>query len=237
MHSTLVRAQNVFGLFTTVAFFVALLTALSVLLAPQHPTAALAVRNVQVYDPSSALPPKTADWRRASRARGRPHYGSTKKVEYAQIRFDMSADLSSLFTHNTKQLFVYVLAHYPSDRPGTPESSAVIWDQIIPAAAESNPNLADGATARKETRGIVRLRDQKAKYQIADPSGKLAERKNVTLSLGWNVQPWVGALLWDRTGRLGRWEALEGGRSEAFALPPLKTKKTGGETARGQAAR
>ena len=49
MHSTLVRAQNVFGLFTTVAFCVATAIALSVLISPQAPSASVKLRNVQVY--------------------------------------------------------------------------------------------------------------------------------------------------------------------------------------------
>ena len=49
MHSTLVRAQNVFGYFTTVVFAVSALIATSVLLLPQRPSASVAVRNVQVY--------------------------------------------------------------------------------------------------------------------------------------------------------------------------------------------
>ena len=48
MHSTLVRAQNVFGFFTTVAFCTALFTAFSVLLAPQTPAARVELRNIQV---------------------------------------------------------------------------------------------------------------------------------------------------------------------------------------------
>lgn len=48
MHSTLVRAQNVFGFFTTVAFCTALLTALSVLLSPQNPSASIELRNIQM---------------------------------------------------------------------------------------------------------------------------------------------------------------------------------------------
>lgn len=48
MHSTLVRAQNVFGFFTTVAFCTAILTALSVLLTVQEPSAKIELRNVQV---------------------------------------------------------------------------------------------------------------------------------------------------------------------------------------------
>ena len=48
MHSTLVRAQNVFGFFTTVAFCTAILTALSVLLTIQEPSAKVELRSVQV---------------------------------------------------------------------------------------------------------------------------------------------------------------------------------------------
>ena len=48
MHSTLVRAQNVFGFFTTVAFCTAILTALSVLFIAQEPSAKIELRNVQV---------------------------------------------------------------------------------------------------------------------------------------------------------------------------------------------
>lgn len=49
MHSSLVRIQNVFGYFTTVAFAVAAAIAVSVVLSPQTPTAKLELRNVQVY--------------------------------------------------------------------------------------------------------------------------------------------------------------------------------------------
>lgn len=73
--------------------------------------------------------------------------------------------------------------------------------------------------------GVLRLRGQKAKYQISDITGKLAGRGNVTLSVGWNVQPWVGALWWaPATGAVPR----TGGSvvsSEAFEFPALKAKK------------
>lgn len=49
MHSALVRVQNVFGFFTTVASCVAALIALTVLITPQTPSAGLSLRNVQVY--------------------------------------------------------------------------------------------------------------------------------------------------------------------------------------------
>jgi hypothetical protein len=49
MHSALVRAQNVFGYFTTVASVVAVIIALSSFAVPQAPKATLKLRNVQVY--------------------------------------------------------------------------------------------------------------------------------------------------------------------------------------------
>lgn len=49
MHSSLVRIQNVFGFFTSVAFTVAAVIAVSVLLSPQTPTASLELKNVKVY--------------------------------------------------------------------------------------------------------------------------------------------------------------------------------------------
>ena len=48
----------------------------------------------------------------------------------------------------------------------------------------------------KKATGVLRLRGQKGKYQVSDITGRLAERQNVTLHVGWNVQPWVGALFW-----------------------------------------
>lgn len=49
MHTTLSRAQNVFGFFTTVAFVVAALIAASDYIAPRTPSAKITVGNVQVY--------------------------------------------------------------------------------------------------------------------------------------------------------------------------------------------
>ncbi|KAH8702138.1 putative microsomal signal peptidase subunit [Talaromyces proteolyticus] len=232
MHSAINRAQAVFGFFTTVAFFVAGLAALSVFLHPATDvTSSVELKNVQVI-------------------KGRPHYYSTKREEYAQIKFDLEADFSPLFNWNTKQLFVYVLAAYPAASPAGEtlrNSEAIVWDAIIPA--EESPysfsNLKErffpSKKSTKKTRkssskkdkkketapatpGVVSLKNQRAKYQITDVSGKIAERGNVTLMVGWNVQPWVGALWWsDGTGTWPR-TAGEAGRSKSFEFPALKVK-------------
>ncbi|RMZ90055.1 hypothetical protein DV736_g2723, partial [Chaetothyriales sp. CBS 134916] len=187
--------------------------------------------------------------------KGRAHYYSPKREEYAQIRFDLNANLSSLFTWNTKQVFVYVTAKYASGADGQ-VSEAIIWDHIITApptlfafqslkakywdtqfnknAKASRPRAkktrTQGKNERHDEPGLISLKRQKPKYQITDPSGKLSERTNVTLQVSWNVQPWVGALVWDKGylgSRVGAWEADKSGRSEVFSFPPLKGTKTG----------
>lgn len=75
MHSALVRLQNVFGFFTTVAFTVAAIIALSSFVSPQTPSASIQLRNVQVV-------------------KGRPHYYSYKKEEYAHIKFDLDTGMT-----------------------------------------------------------------------------------------------------------------------------------------------
>lgn len=175
------------------------------------------------------------------------------------------ADLTSLFHWNTKQIFLYITASYPSSSPSTiPPSEAVIWDAIIPSDySPLHPNTYIHPTSKTTSKskskskskgkpypagaspGIVRLSNQKPKYQITDVSGKIAERTNATLNLHWNIQPWVGALVWTNTKSYGRWEGLKGG-ADAFAFPALKGSETvkkedlktetGGERNRGSPA-
>jgi signal peptidase complex subunit 3 len=239
MHNSLNRLQTTFGFFTSCAFTIASIIAiLSILPFPppsSSPSASISLRDVQVV-------------------KGRPHYYSPKREEYSQIRFDLDADLSSLFTWNTKQVFVYVTANYPSGANGA-VSEAVIWDQIIPATQTpfSFQNLKaqywDSRTKKRNTKsikaknrrgsqdktttdlvepGLIKLKNQKPKYQITDPSGKLSERTNATLHVSWNVQPWVGALVWDKGylgSRVSSWEAGKHGRSVPFTFPLLKGSK------------
>ncbi|KAH9842158.1 microsomal signal peptidase subunit 3-like [Teratosphaeria destructans] len=239
MYNNLQRIQNVFGYFTSVAFAVGIAIALSVLLSTQTPKASLELRNVQVV-------------------KGRPHYYSTKREEYAHVKFDLDADLSTLFNWNTKQIFLYITASYPSTNPSTtPPSESIIWDAIIPSDyAPLHPNTYVHPTpktpseptatttkkkqkknARKPARepakpypagtqpGIVRLENQKPKYQITDITGLIADRGNATLRLHWNVQPWVGALVWDTSRYVNMlapgWRDLEGGEAR-FTFPSLK---------------
>lgn len=130
MYSSLVRIQNTFGFFTTVAFVVAALIAATDLLAPRAPSGFLKTTNLQVV-------------------KGRPHYYSTKKEEYAIIKFSLDADLSSLFTWNTKQVFVYVTAEWPAKDGSNATNQAVIWDNIITAPSSDFLGNYGPATLKK----------------------------------------------------------------------------------------
>ncbi|KAF1941039.1 signal peptidase 22 kDa subunit [Clathrospora elynae] len=226
MHSTLVRLQNVFGFFTTVLFTVATVIALSSFISPQSPSASIELRNVQVV-------------------KGRPHYYSPKREEYAHIRFDLDTDLTTLFNWNTKQVFLYLKAIYPSTRANEPASEAIIWDAILasssapwhqnhythPDTKSKLPKQSKAKRAAAKTKpaspypiGEIHLQNQKPKYQITDITGKLGNRTDVILELGWNVQPWVGALTWVNFDKFGAWKALEGGRSKRFVFPYVGAK-------------
>jgi len=239
MHSSLNRLQTAFGFFTTCAFslagIIAFLSLIPVPTPTSQPSAKITARDTQVV-------------------KGRPHYYSPKREEYAQIRFDLDADLSPLFTWNTKQLFVYVTASYPSTATGAEQSESVIWDMIIPATAtpwswtnlkstyfpdkktiraNKNKNKQGASKGKSSTTalskpGRINLKNQKPKYQVTDPTGLMSERSNVTLQVSWNVQPWVGALVWDKGylgSRVGSWKPGRVGASKSFDLPALKGSK------------
>ncbi|KAH7079564.1 signal peptidase subunit-domain-containing protein [Paraphoma chrysanthemicola] len=239
MHSALVRLQNVFGFFTTVAFTVAAVIALSSFISPQTPSASVRLRNVQVV-------------------KGRPHYYSMKKEEYAHVKFDLDTDLTSLFNWNTKQVFLYLKAIYPSTRASEPPSEAIIWDailasntapwhqnhyihpdpksksksKVLPKKSKKAQAAAKAANKGKNPieellfpRGELHLDNQRPKYQITDITGKLQNRTDVVLELAWNVQPWVGALTWTNWRDFGAWKGLKGGKSEAFDFPEIGKQK------------
>ncbi|KAK2591355.1 Signal peptidase complex subunit [Conoideocrella luteorostrata] len=221
MHSSFTRIQNVFGFFTTVACVLAGFIAATDLLAIRKPSGTIVPTNIQVV-------------------KGRPHYYSSKKEEYAIIKFSLDADLSSLFTWNTKQLFVYVTAEWPSSPGANTTNSAVIWDSIItnpsadhlqnigPIAMKKLKKSAEGKSI-DPSRGLLKLKNQRPKYQITHPSGKIAKVDNVSLKLNYNVQPWVGLLTWNMDDTLGYWNPIDGGVSEKFEFPAIKVKKDAGK--------
>lgn len=113
---------------------------------------------------------------KSSRAFGAER-GTSK--ENSKIAFDLTADLTPLFNWNTKQVFVYLTAEYQ----GADGSNKVTyWDKII--------------TDKKDA--ALALRDVRSKYSVWDVEQSFKAR-NATLRLEWNVQPWVGPLVFGLT--------------------------------------
>ena len=74
-------------------------------------------------------------------------------------------------------------------------------------------------------RGVLKLKNQKPKYTITAPGGKVGGIEDVKLVVRYNVNPWVGALAWDQKKDYGGWKRMKGGVSRAFTLPHVKVKK------------
>jgi hypothetical protein len=96
----------------------------------------------------------------------------------------------------------------------------------------------------KKQPGIVKLSNQRPKYQITDPTGRIADVEGATLDLRWNVQPWVGPLVWTNSKDWFMWKGLKDGKTKTFAFPEVKGQGQkpdtdtvkGGEANRGKPA-
>ena len=116
------------------------------------------------------------------KAISRPY--SRKEQEIAWFRFDVQADLSPLFTWNTKQLFVYVVAEYTNQKGFVNE--VVMWDRIV----------------RRKRDGKLNIEAARAKYPIRDPSLSFKNATAVDFTLRYNVMPWIGALTTGTSARI-----------------------------------
>ena len=93
----------------------------------------------------------------------------------AHLAFEIDADLTSVFSWNTKQLFVWLAAEYAT--PKYVESSVSVWDRIVES---------------KEDAHLV-LPFVRNKYKLVDNGAGL--RGNVVnLTMGWQIMPRVGVL-------------------------------------------
>ncbi|PAA68997.1 hypothetical protein BOX15_Mlig015155g1, partial [Macrostomum lignano] len=87
------------------------------------------------------------------------------------------ADLNHLFNWNVKQLFVYITAHYKTEKNAF--NQVVLWDKIIRR----------GESARLQYSRV------NPKYYFWDDGFGLRGNPNVTLALQYNVIPNSGRLL------------------------------------------
>ncbi|KAM0056245.1 putative signal peptidase I [Helianthus debilis subsp. tardiflorus] len=94
------------------------------------------------------------------------------------ITLNVSADLQSLFTWNTKQVFVFLAAEYST--PKNTLNQVSLWDRIIPT--------------KEEAKFSVKLKN---KYKFIDQGSNLRGR-DFNMTLHWHVMPKTGKMFADK---------------------------------------
>eukprot|EP00854_Cymbomonas_tetramitiformis_P003896 gene3896-4857_t len=88
----------------------------------------------------------------------------------AYLAFEINADLRTLFSWNTKQLFVFLAAEYST--PQNQLNQVSLWDRII----------------EHEDDAVLKLPYVRNKYKLID-QGRNLRGKAVNLTLSWNIMP------------------------------------------------
>lgn len=138
-------------------------------------------------------------------------YGSTggKPKENNKISFDLELDLTPLFNWNTKQVFVYLTAAYNGTDGG--ELKVTYWDKIL----------------RTKDDAKLSLKNAKSKYSVWDVEDSF-DGKPAVVKLEWNIQPWIGPLIYGETTTESTFE---------FASPKDKLKDKQGAAKDKQATK
>ncbi|CAO2821880.1 signal peptidase complex subunit 3B-like [Amaranthus tricolor] len=107
----------------------------------------------------------------------RLHKLSNGNDEVAMV-LNISADLQSLFTWNTKQVFAFVAAEYETTKNALNQLS--LWDSII--------------QSKEKAKFTVRISN---KYRFTDQGNNL-RGKEFNLTLHWHVMPKTGKMFADK---------------------------------------
>ncbi|XP_073265193.1 signal peptidase complex subunit 3B isoform X2 [Populus alba] len=108
----------------------------------------------------------------------RVRLGAGHPIFEVSLTMNITADLQSLFTWNTKQLFIFVAAEY--ETPQNSVNQVSLWDAIIPAKEHAKFWF---QTANK--------------YRFVDQGSNL-RGKEFNLTLHWHVMPKTGKMLADK---------------------------------------
>ncbi|KAJ2079385.1 Signal peptidase complex subunit [Coemansia sp. RSA 988] len=164
MYNFLQRLSAITSFAMSTLMVMALLISVTTPLIPSSPTHSVTLRSVQ-----------TTTGRRVD-----AFDKKSRSAEYAQLTFDVNADLTSMFNWNTKLLFAYITADYRA--PGFETNRVVVWDRII----------------RNRRQAKLRLRKHQNKYLFRNYAltFKGVEAANLTLHI--NPVPYLG-LMYDKT--------------------------------------
>jgi len=98
--------------------------------------------------------------------------------EEVSLTLNISADLQSMFTWNTKQVFVFLAAEY--ETPKNSLNQVSLWDDIIPS--------------KERAKFLIHTTN---KYRFIDQGSNL-QGKEFNLTLHWHVMPKTGKMSADK---------------------------------------
>jgi signal peptidase complex subunit 3 len=104
------------------------------------------------------------------------------------LSLNIKADLESVFTWNTKQLFVFVAAEYWNPEEGFNQIS--LWDTII----EKKEN----AKINTQVKSKLLRRSTRIGYFTYPFQGKDLKGRDFNLTMYWNVMPVTGVFTTDK---------------------------------------
>ncbi|KAF8107656.1 hypothetical protein N665_0118s0024 [Sinapis alba] len=154
MHSFGYRANALLTFAVTALAFICAIASFSDKFSNQNPSAEIQILNINRFKKQS--------------------YGNDE----VSLTLDITADLQSLFTWNTKQVFAFVAAEY--ETPKNSLNQVSLWDAIIPDK--------EHAKFRIQTSNKYRFIDQ----------GHNLRGKEFNLTLHWHVMPKTGKMFADK---------------------------------------
>ncbi|XP_058216429.1 signal peptidase complex subunit 3A-like [Rhododendron vialii] len=105
-------------------------------------------------------------------------FQKSKGNDEVSMTLNVSANLQSLFTWNTKQVFVFLAAEYESPKNSLNQVS--LWDAIIPS--------------KEQAQFLIQTKN---KYRFTDQGANL-QGKEYNLTLHWHVMPKTGKMFADK---------------------------------------
>ncbi|KAF5392015.1 hypothetical protein D9757_003342 [Collybiopsis confluens] len=106
-------------------------------------------------------------------------YRQRKKQEMGFLNFNLTADLTPLFTWNTKQLFLSLEAEY--ENIYGVNNTIVLWDRIVRRPEDARVN-------------VVGAKNKYAYKELAGKGFGKGVAKNASYALKYNLMPYVGVL-------------------------------------------
>ncbi|KAF9074524.1 signal peptidase 22kDa subunit [Rhodocollybia butyracea] len=114
-------------------------------------------------------------------------YRQKRKQEMGFLNFNMTADLSPLFTWNTKQLFVSLEAEYENIKGVN--NTIVLWDRIVRRPEDAKVN-------------VVGARNKYAFKEVGGKGFGKGVAGNASYALKYNLMPYMGVLRYGEVTRL-----------------------------------